>query len=318
MGGAPSRRKSLSNQKETYLVKSAPQIQVPPPERSLSKQWFNLKGQEFEESADRWYNLSTSRYVKNKPKYDPVLSIRGIRIIGTMENLIEFWRINVSRLGQSLPKGTNFEDVIFTPFEDITFLSEDASQRSEMCFLGMAGTVIPPAQTTNVAELPLELIDKMCRFSFAGLFVKGRSVYVVDGDTLDVIIFVPLVVLGSARAIGKNTQVGILPTPGFEKTGFFAKIRIRMYGFDSAEKNTEAGQLAKRLFEEKLQSLGGIVWCQFIETTIAEEKYDRILAVLYEDEKKTRLLNDYLLKQEAAVGVKMVFPYLGGTKKKFD
>lgn len=288
--------------------------------KTSSKKWFNLKNKEFDESFDSWYNLATGRFVKQRPKYNPVLSIRGIRVLGTKEQLADFWRININRLGQSLSKGATFEKVVFAPFDDITFLSEDATARSQMCFLGTAGTVIPAATTTDVAKLPSDLITRMCRFSFAGLFIKGRVVSVIDGDTLDVVIFVPLVQLGAARALGAEGEAftGAIPTRGFEKVGFFAQVRIRMYGFDAAEKDTDAGKYAKHLFEEKLTSLRGIVWCQFVETTIANEKYDRVLAVLYEDQKRTKLLNDYLLKREADTGVKMVYPYLGGTKTKFE
>ena len=222
MGGTSSRQKILSSGEKSIQKKITSPTQVQPPEKYDPKRWINLKGREFEESPDRWYNLLTSRYIKRQPKYASVFSIRGIRVLGTTENLVEFWKTNLDHLGQSLPKHTSFENVIFNPFEDITFLSEDASQRSQMCFLGTAGTVIPAAQTMDVAELPLELINKMCKFSFAGLFTKGRVVYVVDGDTLDVVIFVPLVMLGAARSIGSDggAQIGALLTPGFERVGF--------------------------------------------------------------------------------------------------
>jgi len=270
------------------------------------KYWLNLNGNEFEEPSDQWYNLPTGRYVKNKPKYDPVYSIRGIRILGRTEDLVKFWELNLERLGQSLPKRTEFKDVIFAPFEDIAFLSRDATLRAEKCL----GDRVSPVRTTDVAKLPEETLSKVCRFSFGGLFTKGRVVRVIDGDTLDLVIFVPFSILSSTR----EGKVGALPTKGSEKGGFFTQVRVRMYGYDSAEKNTEAGLQAKQLFEEKIDSLGGIVWCQFID---ANEKYDRSLAVLYEDKEKTRLLNDFLFRQEQMTNTKMVFPYLGGTKKKF-
>lgn len=76
-----------------------------------------------------------------------------------------------------------------------------------------------------------------------------------------------------------------------------------MYGYDAAEKDTDAGKLAKRLIEEKkITSLGGIVWCQFIEPTIADDRYGRKLAVLYKDEQQ------HLLEKENFDNVKMVFP----------
>lgn len=289
-------------------------------EKKQCKRWFNLKGNEFEESEDLWYNLLTCRFIKQKPNYNPVLSIRGIRILGTMENILDFWKLNLSRLGQTLPKGTEFDNVIFNPFEDIEFLSRDASDRSQACFSNMLNSTIPIAQTMDVEKLSDDFINKICRFSFSGLFVKGKVVNIIDGDTLDVVIFVPMGILSAARKskLNDDLHIAAIPTKGFEKNGFFARIRIRMYGYDAAEKNTKAGKCAKELLEEKISSLKNIVWCQFIETSIATEKYDRVLAVLYEDENKTTILNDYLFRRESETGIKMVFPYLGKTKKKFD
>jgi endonuclease YncB( thermonuclease family) len=284
-----------------------------------TKQWVNLKGQVFTESSSQWYNLRTSRFVANQPgTYSPVYGLKGIRVLGTREDIENFWRANATTLTHTLPRAT-LDSLIFQPFEDVTFLAEDVAERSQLCFIGSAGTVIPAATSTDVASLTENQMEAMCSFTFAGLFVKGRIDNVTDGDTFDIVFFVPISVLGRARAIGVKgaPQTSVIPTAGYEQTGFFAKVSIRMYGYDAAEKDTDAGKLAKRLMEEKFRSLGGIVWCQFIEITVGTDKYGRTLSVLYEDEKKQRLLNDYLLEMEKVHKVKMVNPYLGGTKKQF-
>lgn len=283
------------------------------------KQWLNLKGQLFEELPLQWYNLRTGRFVSNKPgTYNPVYGLRGIRILGTREDLNSFWRLNSEKIQKDFLNVTRIEDIIFEPFEDIVFLSEDAAERSQVCFIGTAGTVIAATTTTDVASLTEKEMESMCKFTFGGLYVKGKIDNVIDGDTFDMVFYVPIALLGQGRALGdKKVQAPVIPMQGYEQTGFFAKVSIRMYGYDAAEKDTDAGKLAKRLMEEKFRSLGGIVWCQFIEATIADDKYGRTLAVLYEDEAKQRLLNNYLLEQEKFHNVKMVFPYIGGTKKQF-
>jgi endonuclease YncB( thermonuclease family) len=295
-----------------------------------TKRWINLKGTQFEESPVQWYNLRTSRHVNKKPgTYTPVYGIKGTRVLGTKADIENFWRLNSQQLAQILAPNVTLETVIFEPFENIAFLSEDAAARTQMCFIGTAGTVIPATTSTDVETLTQEQMDHMCKFTFGGLFVKGRIDTIVDGDTFDIVFFAPIISLGRSRTLGEKQpfKTPIILTqqrqtvPGqiteYENVGFFAKVAIRMYGYDAAEKDTDAGKLAKRLMEEKFRSLNGIVWCQFIEAHIADDKYGRTLAVLYEDEQKTRLINNYLLEQETIHNVKMVFPYLGGTKKQF-
>lgn len=293
---------------------------------STNQQWCNLKGIVFNETLTQWYNLRTSRFVNNKPgTYNPVFGIRGVRVLGTEQDIKQFWQLNKKHF-----EDRKLEDCIFEPFENIEFLSEDASQRTEMCFVGTPGIVLPTVNNTDVSSLTQHHMDTMCKFTFGGLFVKGRIDSVIDGDTFNIIFFVPLVSLSRSRALDHNKDrqtPAILTTCSKlvhstnnkepETMGFFTKVSIRMYGYDAAEKDTDAGKLAKRLIEEKIKTLGGIVWCQFIEATIADDKYGRTLAVLYEDEQKKHLLNNYLHEQEKIHNIKMVFPYIGGTKKKF-
>lgn len=294
-------------------------VKSPAIPQNIPRQWFNLKGQAFEESPRQWYNLRTSRLVANKPgTYEPVYGLKGIRILGTREDVENFWRINIQRINEVFPRVTTINNILFEPFEDIAYLSEDVAERSQMCFVNTAGTVIAATNTRDIASLTQNQIDSMCRFTFGGLFVKGKIISTVDGDTFDMAFYVPIALLGQGRAFNeKKLQAPVIPTIGYEQTGFFAKVSIRMYGYDAAEKDTNAGKLAKTLMEDKFRSLGGIVWCQFVEATIADDKYGRTLAVLYEDEQKTRLLNNYLLEQEKIYNIKMVFPYIGGTKKTF-
>lgn len=300
--------------------------------------WLNLKNKSFEEKLDMWYNLQTNRYIKNQPLHGTNInySLRNIRIIGTLDQVMQFWKININQLGTVYSHGTLCEQVIFQPFSDIEFITKDAVLRSQACHLGTAGTIIPLTQATDVEQLTTEETTQLCSFSFAGLFVKCRVINVIDGDTLHVVIFVPLHELGATRAVGpKGTaRVGaLLQNESMEtrsywtsskesstntKTGFFALVKIRMYGYDAQEKDTHEGKLAKQLFAEKIASLNNIVWCQFVEINIAQEKYDRILGVLFEDQAQTQPLNNFLLKKEKELNVHLVNPYLGGTKQTFD
>lgn len=281
------------------------------------KQWINLKGNKFTESETGWYNLRSGRSVTKPPSaYSPIYGLKGIKVIGTLEDVTMFWNMNPQKLQQ----GKTLEALLFKPFEDIKYLSDEACQRSQLCFIGTAGSVIAASTTTDVSALTQQQLDSMCTFTFAGLFVKARVDRVIDGDTFEIVFYVPLVLLGRARGIGDKgaPRTSMIPTRGYEQTGFFTKVMVRMYGYDAAEKDTEAGKLAKQLMEEKFRSLGGIVWCQFIETNIANDKYGRTLVVMYGDENRTQSVNDYLLSMESKHNIKMVYPYLGGKKESFN
>ena len=308
----------------TYPQPTAPQPTAPQPPKVPStpnKTWLNLNGKPFTDNPNMWYNLQTNRSVKNQPK-GIEFSLRGIRVLGTEAQITHFWTNNLNSLDTIYPSGTKIEDVMFKPFLDITFLSEDVTRRSGICYLGTAGTIIPAAQVTDVEQLTPNEVSNLCTFSFAGLFVKCRVTEVIDGDTIHAVIFVPVHELGAARAVGPQgaPRVGILPEQNMliQRSGFFASVKIRMYGYDAQEKDTPEGKIAKQLMIDKFHSINNIIWCQFVEMNIAQEKYDRILGVLYEDQNKTLLLNDYLLKQEQILNKRLVNPYIGGTKLDFD
>ena len=93
-------------------------------------------------------------------------------------------------------------------------------------------------------------------------------------------------------------------------------IRLRTYGVDAAEHGTVAGDLATKLFSEKIASLRNIVWCQFV-SEVDEEKFGRTLAALYEDKTMTKPLNNYLVEKSREIG--SYLPNLIGEvpKKKF-
>ena len=241
-------------------------------------------------------------------------AIRGLRFFGTVDELKKFWIDNLAKLGTVLPPGASFESSIYQPGEDISTLVDEIGNQLQVCFKGTAGTIIPAAKTTDVEQLTKTEIDRLCHFHFGGLFVKCKVVHVVDGDTLHVVTFVPLMELGGARVPlhGREHEpkTSILPHGEYHKTGFFARIIIRTYGYDAIEHDKPEGQLATQLFTEKLNSLNNIIWCQFIDS----EKYGRMLATLWTDEKKTYCLNNFLIEEGRRRNIRLAYTYMGGTK----
>lgn len=316
---------SITNQPKTGTSGG---LEIPKLEKKLltaekntcSRSWCNNRGYKFNEDSNQWYNLNTNRFIKNQPKDNTtVYSLRGIRIIGNMEQIKSFITANDKNLIEVYGNNRNFNNLIYRPYEDIKFIATDAAERSKASFIAYPDKTTCPVQNDRVEDLTNQQIEQLCAFNFGGLFLKCRVLEVIDGDTMHVAAFIPLYNLGSIRSGGKknNQKSCILPIGDYQTTGFFTRIKIRMYGYDSAEKDTDGGKIAKNLLVEKVTQLKNIVWCQFIEINIAQEKYDRTLAVIYEDEKRTLLLNDYLQQKQTEMSIKIVNPYMGGTKVKF-
>jgi endonuclease YncB( thermonuclease family) len=270
--------------------------------------WFNLKSRPFHlpTEPDKWYNLSTNREIGiHHQKLNDGYSFRGIPIIGTVEELTLFWTLNIPKLQTIYPKGTNANSVVYKPVEDIRERSIAAVQT---CQKGKSGTIIF-TKSNNIDDISDEDIKKMCIFTFAGLQTKCKVVNIVDGDTFDLLTFVPLVILvqHGAVAFPETTQhlSGSL--------GFSTIIRVRLLGYDAVEHTHLNSPLAIKLLTDYLASLPepNKVWTQFTY----DEKYGRSLAVLWGDQYNGKMLvNEFLLNESKRLGIILATPYQGGTK----
>lgn len=275
----------------------------------MCKSWFNLKLKPFIEESNRWYNLSTGRFINRAPKSGNIeWSIRGIRVIGTLDQIKKFHEVN------NLEE--NYEKLRFKPFGDIAFVSNDACRMSINCQLGPCSEHLPVPESCDVETLTQEQINNLGTFGFGGLFTKALVTNVIDGDTITVVVFAPLEKLGTVRKVSGRTKANIYPSS--EDSGFFTTLNIRIFGYDAVEKDQPDGKLAKEIMSDKIKSLNNIIWCQFLDPSIGVDKYNRHLAILYEDSDRKILLNDYLYTKQNEHGKKLVNPYLGGTKQKFN
>jgi len=103
-------------------------------------------------------------------------------------------------------------------------------------------------------------INCIQKFSFEGLNGYGKIKNVIDGDTIDLAIKVPL-------SFFSPNAIGSFPTI----------LRIRLFGIDVAEKNTLKGKLAIKMFKELYDSIFNVVYFELLHFDL----YGRILANLY-------------------------------------
>lgn len=187
---------------------------------------------------------------------------------------------------------------------------------TKVCPMNTISAYYVNSNVTDVTQVPQSAIDNMCDFHFKGLYGKGKVIKVSDGDTIRLLVYIPLSIMAEGRdiTIGRqsraHTEKRFPIITSHSASGFFSILKIRLLNIDTAEKNTPQGKLAKKLMIEKYQSLNNIVYYVLHEP----DKYGRALAELYEDAEHKISINNYLIdKQFDGLGV-IALRYDGGSK----
>lgn len=240
----------------------------------------NLKGKRISLDNNSYYNLQTNRKNKN-PRDDLITGLGNCRIIGSIDDLREFCRIN--RLQE--------RDVIPSEF---IILQKKLPWYQRIFSLGSKPK---KSKTKDVEKLSDEQISSMREFNLQGLITKCKVISVTDGDTLDIIIFI------SGDFLLNQTVLGYK-----QNDGFFAKFRCRLSDIDAAEKNTFVGQEAKSILEDIINRKNGIFSCG----VRGWDLYGRMLIELF-DENQPKSINHFLIDAHP----QCFHPYDGGTKIPF-
>lgn len=253
---------------------------------------INLKGKIIHVPEGSWYNLGTSRVNKNLPKTAGILYDEQYHVFGIEAELEAFYFRN-----------------------HIT--------QNTVCKLDQQGSAIFAPNTEDIEKVPEAYLNNLCNFNLIGLRTKGKITYVVDGDTVDICFHVKLSFLYGQRPNldepeGKRQQISIVhsskPTsPKITDSGLFIKMRARLAGVDSAEKNTTQGIRAKEIMTALYAKNNNTVYIDCQEF----DKYGRILVDLYSDPGYRNYLNYYLIKNPDPVLGVLATNYGGGTKSEY-
>lgn len=192
-----------------------------------------------------------------------------------------------------------------------------------VCKRNTAGTVVYTPDTKDPRELPRDALQSLCKFHLAGIKGWATVTSVYDGDTIDLVMFIPL----SEMAMGHNykhyNKVGVrsfIHTSTID-TGFFAKLRCRFNGCDSMEKNYPEGDYAKKLTIDLYQRRKGHVWAELVYGNDIEDsdKFGRNLVRIYVDKDKKIELTKYLFNfNDPDNGIIVVEEYDGGKKSDYS
>lgn len=155
-------------------------------------------------------------------------------------------------------------------------------------------------------------------FSLSRIYVEGVVVYVVDGDTVDVEVTIPLSALTKTHYITSTVDGSVRARPyTFLKTDnpetkITIRVRCRLMGVDTAEKDTDKGKLAKRLAEEFYAETNNVVWCSFL----GKGSRGRALTEFYSNYDDTTSINERLLNYADPELGKITTYYDGKTERK--
>ena len=283
---------------------------------AATRTYTNLKGKPFEEPPEgQWYNLATHRKVKIAPGPDYILVAKP-RVTGTLEMIGQFMELQATG---STPSSASPKPKPSSSTPSSASPKPKPKPSPSTVDVVSKPKPKPPHKTyhltsTDVETVPRDILGQLSEFTLTGLKTKAVVEYIVDGDTLDLVFIVPTMYLTSIRQepLGRTkTTHDVCSALTFKSDrGMCIKMRTRIACVDAAEKDTTKGKVAKRLLQDKIGCLNFIV---YIEVT-GFEKFGRLLAHVYEDDRyTTNILTSLLDYSHPTLGCVFV-SYNGGKK----
>lgn len=167
-----------------------------------------------------------------------------------------------------------------------------ATVDNNVCDPNTVGTALFEPSSDDVSDIPDSVIQTMCKFEFAALHGKCKVARIIDGDTFEILLYVPLSELAAPRKKGKGKgEFKNAIITRHITGGFFSLFSCRLAGIDTAEKNTLQGLIAKYFMQDLISHFNNILYFRIVEF----DKYGRILINLYLDSNYNILLNTILI-----------------------
>ena len=289
------------------------------------------------ENNSEYYNLKTSQLIQKGEKNHFKVSLSDItkqdndlKIYGSKEEILEFQEENKILLGNKLIFDSSesteglFENKIDTSPQNI----HSVLLKPQICDLDLKPPLpfekqvnysnikmpiigVPKKNIPDVESLSNETIKSLGKFSFTGLHGKGKIISIVNYNTVNLLVYVPIVHLITHRnfKIGKKTifKCSII-TNDLPKGGFFTVIKVKLVGLSKLPKNLQTSEPIKIILKELFKSLNSIVYYHLV----GSNKYGRTVAKLYEDQEMKKpinsLLEEIFLNIELQSNIKPVEP----------
>ena len=259
----------------------------------MSASYINLSLKSFTPPIDAgWYNLTTNRKILKQKK--DFIHLTSPRVAGTKSVLLEFFKLN------NLPIPSELKDNNDNNNNNNTKMSPNIDWKD----------------ITDIEHLSEECLESLNMFSFERICCKGRISKVVDGDTVDVFIMVPLKQLSEkclSRCGGSiSEKCNILYNNSDNENKMVVKLRCRLFGIDTADEDKKKKDAGTQYLTSLLNECNNVVYCKFL----GKELHGRELAELYIDSGYQNSICKQMLSYDDPIYGKLAYPYFGGTKIK--
>lgn len=270
--------------------------------------YLNLKLNTFDPPDDQvtWYNLETNRRITKLT--GKVGLIHPPVAASNWDIIAEFIEINDIH-----PNA-------------IKYMKDDHSELLALAVKSRLNPTVNSITATCIEDVSDDDIQSLDIFSFSRINAKCKVVNVVDGDTIDVAMILSMVDLCNSHwsriggnmvktnltqiCSGVNSNKSEVGTTAVPEGGILIKLRLRLYGIDTAEKNTIPGMRCKEWSELKYKELNNIVYV----TLMGTDARGRTLANIYESPTAKRSINQLLVDHTDPFYGVLCVSYFGDTK----
>lgn len=239
----------------------------------------------------RYYNLATGRQIKWAQPDNGILLATALPVAGTTEQLQAFARANMVEY-----------EALF----------------KESVAYNIKRTTAPTGiiTTTDIRQIPLDVLQTVSEFNLNGVKALARVLKVSDGDTVQLVVSVPLSQLAAGYPGRDGIRRALLTTNG--DTHIVLNQRVRFAHLDAAEVKLKGranplGQKATTVLTHILQKHDYFVWAEFLHN----DKYGRPLVVIYPPASRSKSINQELLEYRDPDGDVLFKPYEGSGRIQF-
>ncbi len=240
---------------------------------------------------NEWFNISTNRFVKNKNKN---------RIY------IDKYRICYNK---------NDEEK-YEKFLELN-KKEDDEKNDYNCLSCKPIKNKNLVHTNDIEKVDKNTLDSILKYSYEGIISKIYISKIIDGDTYDMIFYVefPKCNLDRRMLVNVPKKHWWSRKKKNNADGYFVKETCRLYGVDTAEKNTDEGKWIRDRAIEICKEHENIFYAKMYE----RDKYGRVLADFYfrldDVDKRELSFNELLITIKDDDGNTVALPYTGGKKE---
>jgi hypothetical protein len=186
------------------------------------------------------------------------------------------------------------------------------------------GCFITETDENDVELLPINIKNKLRPFLFSNLQGKCVVNRVIDGDTYELLVYIPLSTLSKEVIMGRQHEIKQPIYTEDLSSGFYTIITCRLSGIDVAEHDTYHGLYAIDQINNQLKKYNNVLYYKSHiklgkngrRLQDEEDKWGRIILELYFDSNYSDNINDFFFNLRYNNQI-IALPYDGCAKNEY-